>query len=309
MRYSKEPTTIDKQLELLAERGMVWQDEDFVRRWLETVGYYRMSAYWLPNEEPAEEGETRSKKFAPQTSFENIAEIYRFDRRLRLLVAEAIECIEVSLRSRWTNRMALAHGAHAHMQTHLFSSGWEHTKSFAKLASQVNDSSEVFIDHYKGKYNQPFIPALWAVTELMSFGQLVRWVKTTSDINIQKNIANDIGLPTREVLTGTLEHLVDVRNLCAHHARLWNRKLVKRLPKIKNFKDDLVIVAGVKSEQRQLSNRIYNTLVVLIYLMDKQLHASDFSKRLLNLVQAADASTRVSMGFPEDWQERSVWSP
>ena len=307
MKFDKQPTSIDEQIDLLRSRGMTWDDEAYARRWRETVGYYRLSAYWLPSEQPARNDQTRSKTFKPGTSFEEITEIYRFDRRLRLLVMEAIECIEVSVRSRWTNRLAVAKGGHAHVDASLFSSGWEHARQFSKVSGQVEDSNEVFVRHYRRKYNTPFIPPLWAVTELMSFGQLSKWVKLTSDPSILSGLATDIGLPTKETLTGTLEHLVDVRNHCAHHSRLWNRKLVKRLPNIKRYREDLVFDPEAAATQRQLSNEIYNTLAVLMHLMRTQPHATDFPTRLVEQITSVSNDKRLAMGFPLDWRERPVW--
>lgn len=91
MLYDKPPTSVDEQIALLKGRGLVCADEALVRRWLVTVGYYRLSAYWLPYELPPPTGQTRSKTFAPDTPFESIVDIYTFDRQLRLLVTEAIE--------------------------------------------------------------------------------------------------------------------------------------------------------------------------------------------------------------------------
>jgi abortive infection bacteriophage resistance protein len=105
---------------LLKGRGLVCADEALVRRWLVTVGYYRLSAYWLPYELPPSEGQTRSKTFPPDTAFESIVDIYTFDRQLRLLVMEASERIEIALRASWTHRLSLASGPHAHMDPSLF---------------------------------------------------------------------------------------------------------------------------------------------------------------------------------------------
>ena len=98
----------------LQSRGMVG-DEELMRRWLKTVGYYRLSAYWLPWELPPADGETRSKRFPPNTNFTDIVDIYIFDRQLRLLIMEAIDRFEIAVRARWTNLFSLAHGSHAHM--------------------------------------------------------------------------------------------------------------------------------------------------------------------------------------------------
>lgn len=85
MHFNKLPTTIDDQITLLIGRGMQG-DQSPMRRWLETVGYYRLSAYWLPFEIPAADGQTRSKQFATDLQFVTIVDIYVFDRKLRLLV-------------------------------------------------------------------------------------------------------------------------------------------------------------------------------------------------------------------------------
>lgn len=121
MLYDKPPNSVDEQVSLLKGRGLVCADEALVRRcWLVTVGYYRLSAYWLPYELPPPAGQTRSKAFAPDTSFESIVDIYTFDRQLRLLVMEAIERIEIALRASWTHRLSLASGPHAHTDPSLF---------------------------------------------------------------------------------------------------------------------------------------------------------------------------------------------
>lgn len=100
-------------------------------------------------------------------------DIYVFDRKLRLLVTEAIERVEIALRSRWTNRITLAHGSHAHLKLDILQSGYDHIACLSSLANRVQSSNEVFVDHYRAKYADPFMPPLWIVTELMTFGDAV----------------------------------------------------------------------------------------------------------------------------------------
>ena len=99
MPYQKLATTIDQQVGLLRERGMAWRDEALVRRWLETVGYYRLSIYWYPMEAVAD-GAERSHQFISGTQFDDVVHAYVFDRKLRLLVLEATERVEIGLRAR-----------------------------------------------------------------------------------------------------------------------------------------------------------------------------------------------------------------
>lgn len=304
MFYDKPATTIDDQISLLKERGMAG-DEGLMCRWLETVGYYRLSAYWLPFEVYPPAGATRSKVFPPGSQFADIVDVYVFDRKLRLLVTEAIERVEIAIRSRWTNRMTLAHGAHAHLQREYFSSGYNHVALLSQLCARVESSSEVFVEHYRRKYGEPFLPPLWMVTELMTLGELSRWFAATKDPKVKDAVARDLGLPSRDVLDGTLQLLSYIRNICAHHGRLWNRHTVKRLPLIKRFKADLVVEEN--GDQHQPSNQIYNALVVLVHLMQWQSADTTFPQRSACLVLSRTDSQQRAMGFPVDWKQRPCW--
>jgi abortive infection bacteriophage resistance protein len=308
MLYGKPATTIDEQIEMLRARGM-GGDEALMRRWLETVGYYRLSAYWLPFEMPATPPATRSKKFRDGTSFDVIADIYMFDRRLRLLIMEAIERVEIALRSRWTNRLSLAHGAHAHLDGNAFQSGYDHITLLSSLATRAEASKEVFVDHYRLKYTEPFLPPLWVVTELMTFGELSKWFAATRDPRVKSAVASDLGLPTREALEGTLQLFAYIRNICAHHGRLWNRHTVKRLPYIKRFKADLVVVetTDAKGRQFQPENRVYNPLAVLARLVRHQSSDTTFPRRVRELIATRPPAQIEAMGFPDAWENRPCW--
>lgn len=304
MQYQHLPTTIDQQIEFLQSRGIVG-DEELIRRWLKTVGYYRLSAYWLPWELPPADGETRSKRFPPNTNFADIVDIYVFDRKLRLLVMEAIDRFEIAVRARWTNLFALSHGSHAHMDYRNFQDGSEYAGMYSKINETVRKSSEVFIEHYRRKYTSPYLPPLWQVTELMTLGEISMWVKATKDNNMKDAVAKDLGLPNKETLEGTLQLLSYVRNICAHHGRLWNRRTVKRAPNIKSFRQDMDIeVAGVQHQPR---NSIYNVLVVLAKTLRHQSPDTTFADRVTELVETRSAGQLRAMGFPEDWKQRPIW--
>lgn len=304
MKFDKQVTSITSQITLLTERGMIVECDELASRWLQTVGYYRLSAYWLPYERPPTEGQTRSKQFKDGTCFEQIIDLYVFDRRLRLLVLEAIERIEIATRAGWVQAMTIEYGAHAHIMPECFASGWKHVQMLAKISNRLEDSSEVFIRHYTTKYSEPYSPPLWAVTELMTFGDLSKWVEATKRPQILSQLARDVGLPTKEVLTGVLHVLSYVRNVCAHHNRLWNRSIVKPLPKIKRFRTDLVC----EQDSEQLSKRLYNVLVVLTHMMRHQAPDTTYPNRLCTLLETRNQGQLKAMGFPDDWRSRNVWS-
>lgn len=304
MEYQRVPTSVDNQIQMLRLRGMTG-DETLMRRWLETVGYYRLSAYWLPFEIPPTNGQTRSKRFPQNTDFDLVIDDYVFDRQLRLLIMEGIDRFEIAVRARWTNRFSLKHGSHAHIDNEHFQDGFKHAQMYSKIAKRCEDSSEVFIEHYKRKYTKPFIPPLWQVTELMSFGELSHWVGNTKANGMKDEVARDIGLPNKEVMEGTLQLLSYIRNICAHHSRLWNRKTVKRSPNIKQFRADMDI--DRTGSQHQPANSIYNALVILSRTLRHQSPDTTFPQRARALLETRNARQLAAMGVPQDWRSRPIW--
>lgn len=176
----------------------------------------------------------------------------------------------------------------------------------AKLARSSEKSDETFIVHYRGKYLEPYLPPLWAVTELMTFGELSRWVQITKDPKIKAAVGRDLGLPTLELADGVLQALAYVRNICAHHGRLWNKRLVKRIPKVKRWGRDIAIDRS--SGQDQPDNRIYNVMVALLHLLESQQTDTSWKSRLLDLLGSIPKSELNDMGFPDDWRDLSIWT-
>ena len=106
MKYSKPPLTIDEQVELLLKRGMDGNPDVMAQR-LTAVNYYRLSGYWHTFRNPDD-------TFKPGTTFDLVWNTYVFDRHLRLLVMDAIERIEIAVRSLMAYHHAHEHGAFAY---------------------------------------------------------------------------------------------------------------------------------------------------------------------------------------------------
>jgi abortive infection bacteriophage resistance protein len=112
---------------------------------------------------------------------------YIFDRELRLLVLDAIERIEVSVRSQWAYQLAHLHGSHAHLDPTLFNPRfWQ--KNIDDLTREVKRSDELFIQHFQTSYVEP-LPPVWAVCEVMSLGLLSRWYGSLRFTKTQTAIA------------------------------------------------------------------------------------------------------------------------
>ncbi|MDP1696953.1 MAG: Abi family protein [Xanthomonadaceae bacterium] len=327
MRYDKPALSITDQAGRLKQRGLQFTDDARVQHYLTHIGYYRLSAYWLPFEQLAADGQPRNHQFRPGTTFEQVLSLYIFDRQLRLLVMEAIERIETAIRTHWAHAMAMRHGPHAHLDANLFKSPWQHASDIARMAGELQDSSETFIAHYRRQYSEPYLPPIWAVVETLTLGALSRWFKATKSTDAKREVAKSLAMPTIEVLEQVLHALTPVRNVCAHHGRLWNRRFTLQLPLIKRLKDQMVIEritatkkqsalcdqCGVPVEQQQASvqeqpaRQIYNYLLVMAHLMQRINPGSSWRMRLKQYIQSASAAQQQAMGFPSDWEQMAIW--
>ncbi len=297
MRFSKPPKTFEEQVEILRSRGMEIDDSERAGRYLSHLNYYRLAAYWLPFEQ-----NHSPHRFRPGTRFDTVLEHYIFDRELRLLVMDAIERVEVSLRTRWAYHLSHAYGPHAHLESRFFKTGrWSHEENIRNLKEVVRSSSEVFIRHFNENYDEE-LPPLWVICEIMTLGQLSKWYANLRHGKDRNAIAEVYGLDEVN-LTSFLHHLSIVRNLCAHHARLWNREfaVIWQLPRKKP--SELPLNFNTADADKR---KLYNTLVMLAYLMD-QINPHSWKKRLGKLFVKHPEVAERHMGFPEDWRDRPIW--
>lgn len=291
--FSKPATSYTQQVNQLQQRGMEFDDPKQAEFYLQHLNYYRLGAYWLPFE--ANHG---SHTFRPGTRFSDVLNLYLFDRELRLLVLDAIERVEVSVRSQWAYQLAHLHGPHAHLDDALAFNSHRWQSNLNKLQEEVNRSDETFIKHLISHYIEE-LPPVWAVCEVMSLGLLSRWYNNLKPMPTRRAIAA-VYRVDEKVLASWLHHLALVRNTCAHHSRLWNREftITPLLPRNKP--------AGLSAQCRNESRKLYNTLVILLYFMDTIAPHHHWRTRLKDLI-ARHGSVVTSMDFPADWQNLPIW--
>lgn len=247
--YAKPFKTIAQQRQLLETRGMAVADPATAERWLNAVGYYRLSGYWYPyrvRRQPAGGPPVIDDTFQPGTSFERIIELYDFDRKLKLLVLDAIERIEVAMRVRVGHTLG-KHGAFAHTDPSVLSpkfvgtthptqppahADWlnsDHAKWLRKVGQEQSRSKEEFVKHFTRKYGGP-LPVWVPVTEILDFGGLSRLYEglkqqDRDDIAASFNLRDNSGAGHGAALVSWMKNLNYIRNSCAHHSRLWNRNI------------------------------------------------------------------------------------
>lgn len=215
---------------------MTVPDEKRAERLLANISYYRLSAYMLPYKQ-RKDGSILDA-FKGGTTWGMIYNLYVFDRKLRLLVFEAIERLEVTIRTQIIYQLSHKYGSHWQDRLDIFNPPTKITlRDGRKVTVDVygdiqkhikeqlhNNKAEVFIQHYRNKYDEPENPPSWMSVEIMYFNHLSRictGLKQRADIN---GIISYFALPPG-TFCSWLHTINYVRNICAHHARLWNRDL------------------------------------------------------------------------------------
>lgn len=166
------------------------------------------------------------------------------------------------------------------------------------------------INYYRlGAYCLPFeqshSPHCFAVCEVMSFGQLSKWYQQLAVFQTRKAIAQHFDCDEKQ-FEGLLHHFVYLRNICAHHARLWNRKFTKTIAQPRTKPLGLRVQCNfdiVHTAERKL----YNSLVFLLYFLDKIAPQHTWRSRLVYLLNLHPRISKTWMGFPNDWQRYPIW--
>jgi abortive infection bacteriophage resistance protein len=320
--YAKPVLTDSEHIRLLRDRGLHIDDDDRALRYLRQIGYFRLSGYLTSFERGTQPGGARDHTLAPGTSFDQILDLYVFDRKLRLLIMEALERVEVALRSAWANALArhedktaqVGKDPHAWLDVRRTDGSSDSFKLLASGAVKLKESNESFVRHYFTTYSSPSAPPIWALVETLTFGELSRWLAHTSERAVTKSVAEALGLPSHEVARAVMEALSIVRNVCAHHNRCWDRVFLKRLPTIKRLRKDLVTFTNKAKHGDggatvdSLDKHLYNYLVVLAYILNHLNPKSTWRARLVALVEPRTPEQLKRMGFPADWHQRGVWT-
>ncbi|MBU4348575.1 Abi family protein [Patescibacteria group bacterium] len=218
MQYNKPSLTFDKQADLLIRRGLVSDNKRLIEC-LKNVNYYRLSGYLYPYRQS-------NDNFKTGTTFEKVWRHYTFDRRLRLIVMDAIERFEVSIKTQLIYELSHSYGAFGYASSDNFPklSSKEHKRLTKTISEETDKSREKFVGHFKNKYGDKHkLLPLWMAGEIVSFGVALTILKGASD-QIRKNISAHYGIPDA-VLISWIQTINVIRNICAHHSRLWNREM------------------------------------------------------------------------------------
>ncbi len=298
MKYEKPPLSTLDHIRLLKGRGLLIENEDQAFRLMEPIGYYRLSGYMYHLQ--SSDGD---HKFLPETTFNLIIDTYFFDKNLRLLFMDYLERIEVSLRAILTNKYSLKFGFFWYGEVSLFDKRDVFDLIQSEIHQSVREEKELFIKAFKSKYNDESLPPSNMALELLSFGKLVRLYHGLKSDGCKNDIASFFGLPS-SILSSWLIYLNNVRNVCAHHSRLWNRRITADRPQIPTRKKYAFNGYWIENS----NTTVYGVITLMVKLLDSISPDHKFREELADLLDDFPQIKVSYMGFPENWKKVAAFT-
>lgn len=275
--------TVDEQVENLKNIGLIVDDEEYARRILNDISYFRLvKAYSL-------DLKAKNGNYKERTTFGEIVDLYLFNANFRQIIFPEIEKIEINVRCRVANYFAEKYGVLGYLNAENFRDEKYHTEFLKDVKEEVSRNSRApFVRNFNSNYEGGNLP-IYALVEVFSFGTLSKFYKNLHNQD-KKAIAKTFGVGYT-YMESWLESISYVRNICAHYGRLYNAKLSKTPVLYKEY-----IQAGIGN------NRIFGVLLCLKYLLKKDVHWNLFVDNIEMLFDKYECVRINTMGFPENWK-------
>ena len=283
LKKHQPPMTIDEQVENLKNIGLIVDDEEYAKKILNDISYFRLIKAYSLN--------LKSKNgcYNKQTAFKEIVDLYLFNSNFRQLIFPEIEKVEINVRCRLANFFAEQYGVLGYLQAENFSNENYHAQFLEDIKEEVRRNSKApFVRNFKENYEGGNLP-IYALVEVFSFGTLSKFYKNMLNKD-KKAIAKTFGVGYT-YFESWLESISYVRNICTHYGRIYNAKLSKTPILYKEYTQ-----VGIGN------NRIYGVLLCLKYLLKDDDHWNLFVDKIELLFDKYPCVQISTMGFPENWK-------
>jgi abortive infection bacteriophage resistance protein len=294
----KSPKTIKEQITLLESRAMLFKDIKTAPHFLNNISYYRLKGYWWEMQD-----DLINHHFAPNTYFEDVIDIYNFDRHFRLIVFNAIERIEIALRTKLIYHLALGYGATWYLNPSVFKDPKRFTSFLGKINLDMSNSSEEFIvKHFENHPDE--MPESWKALEVLTLGTLSKLYSNLKHQLPEKNkISSEFGLNNQKYLESWLLTITVLRNIIAHHSRLWNRVIINKYDWPPTTPKPILTYIPDNHQRR----KIFPILSAIIYMNNEISPGNHIKQELFNIFAQFPNIRLSKMGFPSNWQNEPIW--
>ncbi len=278
----------------------MFREEAKAQYYLQNISYYRLKGYWWDMQK-----DRTTHAFNDNTYFEDVVERYNFDRELRLILFDAIERIEIALRTKMIYHLSLAKGPTWYRCEELFVDNDKYLGHIDHLEREFRYSQEIFIKDHKRRYPNED-PEAWKIFEIASMGTLSKFYKNLDhQLPAKAQIAKELGLNLHSELSSWLESITYIRNIIAHHSRIWSRNMVKRPV------DTLNNPTGIWFDQELLDvqkKKSFLIISILIFLCDHVVPENGIKNKILRLIANKPNVPIYKLGFLNNWEKTPLWS-
>jgi abortive infection bacteriophage resistance protein len=300
MKFVKTAKAPEQLITLLKSRGLHIDDETQAKKTLQYIGYYRFSGYAYPFLV-----DKQHHIFKSGISFKDIVDCYTFDREFRLLLSDALERIEIAIRTAILDYMSQNVNPHWFLEARHFLPQYvqkdqnrnnlsKHDDFLKRIEDNTRRSSDIFFKHYYQKYTDPKLPPSWMTFEALEFGTL-SFLFSNLQNKYKTEIAKKFNLSRRD-LKSWLHSLSTLRNLCAHHSRVWNR----------NFAI-LPDTSGKYKHHFYHTKKVSDFLVVIQIFLNQIASQSTWKYKLQKLIDDHSTINIQYMGLPQHWLSQALW--
>ncbi|MDQ3059153.1 MAG: Abi family protein [Pseudomonadota bacterium] len=313
-RQPKPHLSFEKQLQVLKDRGLHVGDDALALKYIQRIGYYRLSGYFYPLRQTNPIGQQgRQDQFVDGSSFELVVKVAEFDKKLRLIVLHALETVEVTVRVAVAHRLGKL-DPEAHLisrfldgkfcQSQRYGKESDHAEWLKRFQAAYEKSKEEFVEHHRTLYGGRM--PIWVAVELWDFGLLSRFVAGMQHRD-QNSLAIAYGLNDGSVLKSWMRMFNFIRNVAAHHSRLWNRSLPETpvLPPLERCR----WLEPLHKDKRAHS-KMFGALTCLRMMLKSIAPDSEWHEQLKAHIATFPKSDFISieaMGFPEGWESLQIW--
>ncbi len=320
--YEKPHLSYDQQIDKLVGRGLEVSDRTAAIDALKLVGYYRLSAYLHSFRPLKADGDRRHDErlnfYFPGSTFEQVIQLWMFDRSLRLVLLDGLEQFEIALRTSLAYNAGMLDAFIHHLPELLteeftrpqMTTGSQRQSSYDRwlmgyLARVDSSKNEAFVKWFDHKHDGQL--PIWVAIELFEFGQTSRLIQGLP-LGTRRKISEDFGFDTQKNFGSWIASLNGIRNFCAHHSRLWNRSLTAAAARPKNGAiPDLDHLRNLDEVSRV---KIYAPVAVLAWLLSRNELGKEWKTRLRAVLESFPNIPNGSLsnaGFPEDWRQLPLW--
>lgn len=298
--------TVEEQIILLKERGIVINDKSAKEILTENNYYYLINGYknmFLDNR-------CQKEKYIENVSLEEIYALYKFDGELRMNLLRYILIIERRLDTYISYEFSKIYGNKEYLIENNFDNNKKNNYKIVSLIADIKNNTtkqikigNKMLNHYIKNYG--YIP-LWVLIRIMTLGEVSKFYEVMKQKD-QNAVAKKFGVREKTLKT-YLHNIAIVRNICAHDEKLYDLRLNNAI-----IKNKIHSYFNLDLQDKKSSNGYKDlfSITIILKVLLKEIEFKNFYTVLLNNLEDLKKDIKSieynkilnKMGFPKNYEK------